>query len=227
MTEGDIDQIATVKASLELMIGDIQEVHEYFTDLVEKLTELERLDPENRRHKFNNLVEMGAFKFNGLDIRHFTRSQTGRPLPPPLFFNRTRRRLKNTGIMVEEFKKRGILDQADHLLGEIEMLSSNIVNENDHHDVRSFKEKVDQLRESEAFQNYMNTRTGYIQKDGGLKTDSEFIAAKETVEEGEELLRQQSEELEEISARLDEGQVDPAEVANVLESMSFDKTGQG
>lgn len=224
MTEVEIDLVATVKATLELMISETEEIHGYFTDLVEKLAELEALEPDQRRGKFENLVEMGAFKFNGLDIRRFSRAQTSGPLPPPLFFSRTRRRLKNTTLMVEEFRKRELFGEAAQLLDEVEMLSSTIVNENDHQEVMSFKEKVEALRDSETFQKYVKARNTFIHKDTDLKTDTEFIAAKETVEEGEEMLQQRGEELSGLSEQLENGETSSEEIGTVLDKMSFDKT---
>ncbi|MCH8888086.1 MAG: hypothetical protein IIC13_16000 [SAR324 cluster bacterium] len=224
MMEAEIDQLAAVKASLELMIIETEEIHEYFSDLVEKLDELEALEPDERRGKFQTLVEMGAFKFNGLDIRRFSRAQTSGPLSPPLFFSRTRRRLKNTTLMVEEFRKRELFSEADRLLDEIEMLSSTIVNENDHQEVMSFKENVEALRDSDDFQKYVKARNSFVHKDTDLKTDTELIAAKETVEEGEEMLQQRGEELTGLSEQLESGKSSVEDIGNVLDKMSFDKT---
>ena len=224
MTDAGIDQLAAVKASLELMISETEEIHEYFADLVERLDELDALEPDERRSKFQNLVEMGAFKFNGLDIRRFSRTQTSGPLAPPLFFSRTLRRLKNTTLMVEEFRKRELFSEADKLLDEIETLSSTIVNENDHQEVMSFKESVEALRDSDYFQKYVKARNTFVHKDTELKTDTEFIAAKETVEEGEEILKQRNDELTGLSEQLESGKSTTEEISNVLDKMSFDKT---
>lgn len=224
MTEAEIDQVATVKATLELMISETEEIHEYFSDLVEKLNEMEALKPEERRSKFKTLVEMGAFKFNGLDIRRFSRAKTAGPLSPPLFFSRTRRRLKNTTLMVEEFRKRELFGEAGRLLEEIEMLSSTIVNENDHQEVMSFKENVEALRDSDDFQKYVKARNSFIHKDTDLKTDTELIAAKETVEEGEEMLQQRNDELAGLSEQLESGESSIQDVGNILDKMSFDKS---
>lgn len=224
MTEAGIDQFAAVKASLELMISETEEIHDYFSDLVERLNELDALKPEERRSKFQNLVEMGAFKFNGLDIRRFSRAKTTGPLPPPLFFSRTRRRLKNTTLMVEEFRKRELFGEADRLLEEIEMLSSTIVNENDHREVMTFKESVEALRASDYFQKYVKARDSFIHKDTDLRTDTELIAAKETVEEGEEMLQQRSDDLTGLSEQLESGEGNTEKIGNILEKMSFDKS---
>ncbi|MEE8435259.1 MAG: hypothetical protein V3S64_10775 [bacterium] len=224
MAEVEIDQLAAVKASLELMVSETEEIHEYFVDLIEKLDELDALEPGERRSKFQNLLEMGAFKFNGLDIRRFSRTQTAGPLPPPLFFSRTRRRLKNTTLMVEEFRKRELFSEAGRLLEEIEMLSSTIVNENDHQEVMSFKENVEALRDSDDFQKYVKARNSFVHKDTDLRTDTEIIAAKETVEEGEEMLQQRSEELAGLTEQLESGKASTQDIGNILDKMSFDKT---
>lgn len=224
MTEMGIDQLAAVKASLELMVQENNEVHEYFTDLLEKLSELEALEPEQRRARFKDLSEMGAFRFNNLDIRFFTQAQPRKPLPPPLFLTRTRRRLKNTGTVVQEFGKKGVLADAEKLLEEIELLSSNIVNENDNKDVKGFKERVEQLRETEMFRSYMSTKKEFVQKDADFRSDTEFLAAKESVEEGEELLRQRGEELAELGELLDQGEMEVEKAQSILDDMAFDKT---
>lgn len=224
MAEAEIDQVATVKVTLELMINENSEVHEYFTDLLEKVSELEALDPPERRSKFRDLVEMGAFKFNNLDIRHFTQSQPQKPLPPPIFISRTKRRLKNTSKVVLEFESRGVFEGAPVLLQELDLLASNIINESDNAEVRGFKTNVEDLRESELFKNYMTLKKEFISKDPDFKTDSEFSAAKESVEEGEEILRERGEELAEINDKMESGEAKVDEVQNVLEKMSFDKT---
>ncbi len=224
MAEAEIDQVAVVKVTLEMMINENNDVHEYFTDLLEKVAELEALDPPERRSKFRNLVDMGAFKFNNVDIRHFTQTQPQKALPPPVFISRTKRRLKNTSKVVHEFESRGVFEGAPVLLQELDLLASNIINESDNAEVRGFKENVEVLRESELFKSYMSIKKEFISKDPDFKTDSEFLAAKESVEEGEEILRQRGEELTEINDKLESGEAKIDEVQNVLDKMSFDKT---
>jgi hypothetical protein len=224
MAEAEIDQVAAVKVTLEMMIKENNDVHEYFTDLLEKVAELEALDPPERRSKFRNLVDMGAFKFNNVDIRHFTQTQPQKALPPPVFISRTKRRLKNTSKVVHEFESRGVFEGAPVLLQELDLLASNIINESDNAEVRGFKENVEVLRESELFKSYMSIKKEFISKDPDFKTDSEFLAAKESVEEGEEILRQRGEELTEINDKMESGEAKIDEVQNVLDKMSFDKT---
>ena len=221
MAAPSIDQVATVKASLELMIAENGEVHEYFKDLLEKVSELDEETPEARRSRFKELVSMGAFRFNGLDIRHFTQSQH-RPLPPPLFLSRTKRRLQNTRLLVDEFAKRGIFEDAESLRTELDQLSSHIVNEADAHEVRDFKAKVDTLRESSLFTAYMDTKSQFIRKDAELRADAEYLAAKESVEEGEEIFRQRAEDLDALSREIEEGSLALDEAQARLEEMSLD-----
>jgi len=224
MGEAGIDQVATIKASLELMLSENEEAHEYFTDLLEKMSELEALEPEKRRDKFKNLIEMGAFKFNGLDIRHFTHSQSNKPLPPPVFLSRTKRRLKNTGLLIEEFEKRGALEKAEELREQLELLSSHIIDEHDTSEVMKFRSEVEDLRNSDLFQAYMEQKKAFVHKDANFKADSEFIAAKESVEEGEEMLRQRGEELSELGDQIEKGEVDQEEATNMLDKLAYDKT---
>jgi hypothetical protein len=221
MAQAAIDQVAAVKASLELTIAENAEVHEYFKDLLDKVAELDEETPEARRRKFKDLVAMGAFRFNGLDIRHFTQSQHA-PLPPPLFLVRTKRRLKNTQTLVEEFARRGIFEDAEPLRTELELLSSHIVNEADLASVREFKARADALRESSLFRSYLDTKMRFIRKDAELRTDAEYLAARESVEEGEETFRQRGEDLEALTRDIASGALALDEAQARLDTMSLE-----
>lgn len=224
MTQMEIDQFAAVKASLELTIAENNEIHEYFRDLLEKLSRLEDAEPDMRREKFKELVEMGAFRFNGLDMRHFTHSQL-RPLPPPVFLNRARRRLKNTATLINEFEKRGTFEQAGELLAQIDTLAAHIINETDAGEMIAYKDKLETLRASPLFQQYLETKTTFIHKDGDIKADADFLAAKESVEEGDEVVLQRSEELAELSEQLENGEPAAEEVQNKLEELRMELYG--
>lgn len=226
MTETEIDQFSAAKASLELTIADNNEIHEYFRDLLEKLSRLEDAKPDMRREKFKEMVEMGAFRFNGLDMRHFTHSQQ-RPLPPPVFLNRTRRRLKNTATLIHEFEKRGIFEQARELLAQLDTLATHIINETDAGEVIAYKDKLETLRASPLFQHYMETKTAFIHKDGDIKADADFLAAKESVEEGEEVVLQRSEELAELSEQLENGELAAEEAQAKLEELRMEHGAPG
>jgi len=221
MSQQAIDQVAAVKASLELVIAENSEIHEYFKDLLERVSELDEETPESRRAKFKDLVSMGAFRFNGLDIRRFTQSQHG-PLPPPLFLGRTKRRLKNTQTLVEEFAKRGAFDKAEELRTELELLASHIVNEDDAHEVRNFRDQVDLLRDSALFHEYLETKTRFIRQDADMRADADYLAAKESVEEGEETFRQRGEELAAMSRDIENGTVELDDAMARLEALSLD-----
>ena len=220
MSQAQIDQVAAVKASLELMVAENAEIHEYFKDLLEKVAELEEETPEKRRSKFKDLVSMGAFRFNGLDIRHFTQSHH-QPLPPPLFYGRTKRRLGNTLKLVEEFAKRDILADAAWLREQLEQLSSHIVNESDGNEVRGFKKKVDLLRESTPFRAYLETKSRFIRKDAELRAEADYLAAKESVEEGEEIFRQRAEELGALGDQIESGAMALEEAQVALDKLSL------
>ncbi len=226
MSQAQIDQVAAVKASLELMVAENAEIHEYFKDLLEKVAELEEETPEKRRSKFKDLVSMGAFRFNGLDIRHFTQSHH-QPLPPPLFYGRTKRRLGNTLKLVEEFAKRDILADAAWLREQLEQLSSHIVNETDANEVRGFKSKVDALRESTPFRAYLETKTRFIRKDSELRAEADYLAAKESVEEGEEIFRQRAEELGTLGEQIESGTLALEEAQAALDKLGLEQGPAG
>jgi hypothetical protein len=225
MKAAEIDQLAAVKASLELMVSDNNGIHEYFRDLLEKVSELDEMDEGLRRQRFKDLVRMGAFRFNGVDIRHFTQSQINKPLSPPIFLNRTRRRLQNTIRLVAEFEKRRAFPEATRLREEIEALASHIVNENDTDAVKNFKKEVETLRDSSLFRHYLETKKAFIQQDADFKTDAEMLAARESVEESEEIFRQRADDLSELSAQLEKGGVSLDEIQAKLDELTIEKTG--
>lgn len=206
MAQAGVDDVAAVKASLELLVAENDEIHEYFRDLLDKVSELEDAAPEQRREQFRELESMGAFRFNGLDVRHFTQSQQ-RPLPPPVFLNRTRRRLKNTLTLVDEFERRGVLADADALRESIDRLAMHIVDGEDNGAVRAFRDEVTALRESAPFRAYMQTKAEFIRQDADVRTDAAYLAAKETVEDGEETFRQRGVGLESLSRDIERGAV--------------------
>ena len=220
MAQESIDQVAAVKASLELMVAENGEIHEYFRDLLEKVSELDEQPVEVRRIKFKDLVGMGAFRFNGLDIRHFTQSQH-QPLPPPIFLSRTKRRLKNTLTLVDEFDKRGLFAGAGQLRSEIDLLSSHIINESDAREVRAFRNEVESLRASNLFQEYLSIKGAFIKQDAELRTEAEYLAAKESVEEGEEMFRQRAEDLESLSRDIESGSLALEEAQARLDEMGL------
>ena len=67
--KADIDKYSALKASLEMMVADNQEIHDNFKKLLERLNQMESLDDEERRKQFVEMKKEGAFFFNGVDIR--------------------------------------------------------------------------------------------------------------------------------------------------------------
>jgi hypothetical protein len=226
MAPAAIDQVAAVKASLELMIAENAEIHEYFKDLLEKVAGLEEETPETRRLKFQELVGMGAFRFNGVDIRHFTRGPQS-ALPPPLFLSRTRRRLKNTLSLLAEFARRKLFGQADDLHAALELLSAHIVNETNASEVRQFKGEVDALRESPLFRAYLLTKARFIRQDSELRAEADYLAARESVEEGEETFRHRAEVLDAMTHDMESGTLALEEAQARLDALSLEPAQAG
>lgn len=224
MSETDIDRVSALKANLELTIAENGEIHEYFRDLLERLGEIEQLPDTDRRERFKDLSSQGAFRFNGLDVRYFTRSHR-KPLPPPMFLNRTRRRLKNTATLVDTFINRGLLAEGEQLREEIDALTFEIVDGEDAKEVMGFKRKVDALRDSPLFTRYMETKREFVRKDADFRTDTEFLAAKESVEEGEELFRQREAELTDLHEQIGNESIDPEEAERRLAELTAQGEG--
>ena len=66
--------------------------------------------------------------------------------------------------------------------------------------MRQFEDEAGPLRESPLFRALLLTKTRFIRQDAALRPDAEYLAAKESVEEGEESLRNRAEELDEAIA---------------------------
>ena len=204
--KADIDKYSALKANLEMMVAENKEIHENFKKLLGRLTELESLEEEDRRKQFLEMKKEGAFFFNGVDIRMLVKTNK-KPLPPPLFFNRTRRRLKNTIALLNSFIDKGQLADGVELKEEIESLTFVVVDENSHKAVSGFKDKVEGLRQSMKFKEYINTKEKFISKDSDLRTDAEFIATKENVENGEELCEERDKDLAKLATKLEKNEI--------------------
>ncbi|MDH4249400.1 MAG: hypothetical protein OEW39_16460 [Deltaproteobacteria bacterium] len=202
----DIDKYSALKASLEMMVSENQEIHHHFSSLLERLNTLENLEDGERRKQFLAMKEEGVFFFNGVDIRLLIKTNK-KPLPPPLFFNRTRRRLKNTIMLLSSFIDKGRIPDGVDLKDEIEALTFVVVDENNHKAVAKFKDQVESLRQTPRFLNYMTTKEKFIHKDSDLKTDAEFIATKENVENGEELCEARDKELAKLATKLEKNEI--------------------
>jgi hypothetical protein len=222
MDKQDIDVVAATKANLELMLVENSQLQEQFGKVLVKLASLEGLAPVERRKQFREMEKEGALKFNGVDIRLFAHhTSPNKPLPPPDFLVRTRRRLRNTNTLIEEFLKRELFTEGADLKDEIDALTYNIVNANNPPEVREFKQKVDMLRESPAFVHYLDAKKEFIKKDPDLKTDADIIATKESVEEGVENLKRREEDLKSLSQQMASGEISADEAQLQLEELSL------
>ncbi len=219
--QAEIDQIAATRASLELMLQENGQLRTHFSAVLEKLGRLETLDPAEKRAKFKAMEEEGDLKFNGVDIRHFAHSAPTRPLSPPEFLQRTRRRLRNTQTLIEEFLKRDLFKEGAELRDDLDSLTYNIVNATNQKEVLEFKHKVEKLRESEPFTRYVDTKKAYVKKDPEIRTEAEFIATKESVEESVENLDHRESDLKAIGAKIESGELSPDEAQLQLEELAL------
>jgi hypothetical protein len=222
MDKTDIDVVAAAKLNLELMLQENQQLKSKFSAVLEKLAQMETLDPKERRSKFRELEEKGELKFHGVDIRLFAHnSAPSKPLPAAEFLQRTRRRLRNTNTLLEEFIKRDVVKNGADLKDEIDALTYNIVNANNPPEVVEFKQKVEALRESATFTHYQSVKREFIKKDPDLKTDVDFVTAKETVEEGVENLQRREEDLKTLSQKMETGSISVNEAQMQLEELAM------
>ena len=95
----EVDQIAAVKAGLELMSQETDELLEHFKEVIEKLDAIENLPPGIKAVQFRQLEQSGAFEFKKVDVRHFSK-HTKKALTAPQFVQRTTRRLHNTSALI-------------------------------------------------------------------------------------------------------------------------------
>jgi hypothetical protein len=217
----DVDLVAAAKANLELMLAENSQLSQYFDGVMKKLTEIETLEPGEKRQRFRELEKHGDLKFNGVDIRHYAHATPTRPLSPPEFLQRTRRRLRNTNTLIEEFLKRDIFQEGAQLREELDALTYNIVDADSQQEVVEFKGKVETLRNSQTFTHYMEIKREYIKRDPEIRTEAEFISAKESTEENIENFQKRGEDLKSISAKMDSGELSANEVQLQLEELAL------
>jgi hypothetical protein len=217
----DVDLVAATKANMELMLAENAQLCTYFEGVMKKLTEIEVLDPAKKRSEFRKMEEHGDLKFNGVDIRHFAHAAPARPLSPPEFLVRTRRRLRNTNTLIEEFLKRDIFKEGAQLRDELDSLTYNIVNANNQQEVIEFKEKVEKLRDSSTFTQYSEIKREYIKRDPEIRTEADFISAKESTEENIENFQKRGEDLKAISVKMESGELSADEAQLQLEELAL------
>lgn len=215
---GDVDQIAAVKATLELLTADNESLIEHFKDVSEKLNLIENMPPGIRGVQFRQLEQSGAFKFNDVDVRHFAHHTT-RALTPPQFVERTGRRLRNTETLIGSFLNHEEFEGGKELQESLNALTSEIVDRNDPAAVVKFKQKVDALRETPLFKNYLTVRNGFMKSSPELKDEADMMAAKEAVADGEMMAKDQYMEIKNLEKGVEKGEVSPEKAQQKLDEI--------
>jgi hypothetical protein len=219
----ELDRVTAVKANLELLILDNENLLEQFSNVISQLEEIETLPNEEKYARFREMESKGAFKLNGIDIRLFAKT-TNKPLPPHEFLIRTRRRLQNTVALVRAFVEKGLFQEGEALRGEMEQLIAQDVDEHKNKDVIEFKDTVEALRESAGFQNYQSQKTTFLKQDPQLKAEADFLSSKEAVTDGEQVARAKEEELNEIQEKLDLGELSAQDAQELLDKLDESKS---
>ena len=214
----DVDQIAAVKATLEMVSADNDDLMEHFKSVREKLDVIESMPPGIRFVQFRQLEQSGAFDFNNVDIRHFA-AHTKKPLTPPQFVERTSRRLHNTEALIGKFLEVQDFEGGQELRSSLETLNSEIVDRNDQAAVIKFKRKVEALRDTPLFKNYMAVRVSFLKGNPELKDEADLMAAKETVADGEMIAKDRQEEIKELEAGVESGAISTEEAQAKLDGM--------
>ena len=215
---GDIDQIAAVKATLELLTADNESLIEHFQELNEKLNLIEKMPPGIRGVQFRQLEQSGAFNFNNVDVRHFSHHTT-RALTPPQFVERTGRRLRNTETLIGSFLDHEEFEGGKELQESLHSLTSEIVDRNDPAAVVKFKQKVEALRDTPLFKNYLTVKNGFMKSNPELKDEAELMAAKEAVADGEMMAQDQYMEIKDLEKGVESGEVSPEEAQQKLDEI--------
>lgn len=216
----DVDQIATVRATLELLTADNDALLEHFKELNGKLDLIEKMPPGIRRVQFRQLEQSGAFKYNNADIRHFANS-TKHPLTPPQFVERTMRRLYNTGTLIDAFLEHKDFTGGKELQSSLRELTTAIVDINDDKAVIAFKNNVETLRDTPLFKSYINVKDQYLKGSPELKDEAEFLAAKETVADGEMMAESLGKKLKDVKESVESGAITPEDAQQKIENIEI------
>ncbi len=216
----ETDHITEVRTSLELMIQENANLLNHFEKLLQELDSLERLEPRERHIRFREIESRGGFELHGVDIRRFAPT-AGRTVTAELFLRRTHRRLVNTIGMVNEFIRRGAFVNGKHLIADIERVTSHIVDEGSPREVVGFRERVDKIRESPLFDEYLELKRQFVREDPEFKTEAEIIAAKESAQENRDVLLSREAELNLIGDGVTSGKLSAEEAKRKLDELAF------
>ena len=214
----ELDRVTAVKANLELLTMDNENLLEQFGSVISQLEKIEALPREDKYAHFRKMEASGAFKLNGIDIRLFAKT-TNKPLPPHEFLVRTRRRLENTLVLIREFRDKGLFEEGEALRGELEQLIAQDVDERKSKAVVKFKETVEALRGSDGFQHYQGQKTTFLKQDPQLKAEADFLSSKEAVSDGEQVARAKEEDLKEIQEKLELGELSAEDAQELLDKL--------
>ncbi|MBI3993078.1 MAG: hypothetical protein HY342_07375 [Candidatus Lambdaproteobacteria bacterium] len=214
------DQIAEVRAGLELVLQENANLLRHFTGLLRELNALGELPAPERHKKFRAIEARGAFSFNGVDIRRF--APTSQQLVSPAeFLRRTRRRLVNTVGMINEFTRRGAFANGARLIADIEGLTARIIDETDTREVVAFRGRVDQVRNTPLFQEYLGLKQRFIREDPEFKTEADLIAARETAQENHDYFLSREAELSLLGKKLEKGDLKPDDAKRQLDDLAL------
>ena len=222
MTE--VDQVAAARAMLEMTISDNEELRSYFRETLEKLAVIEMLPPGIKRVQFRQLQQSGGLQFRGADIRHFTEKAGKQALTPPKFVQRTNRRLRNTNVLIDAFLGHQPFEGGEELRAKIEALTNEVLDANDPKAVLDFRNRVEELRQSELFSNYSNVKVDFVKNNDDMRAEAEIIATKETLADGEMMAEERGEELKDIEAKMASGELSPEEVQEKIEAIDAESS---
>ena len=214
------DQIAAIKAGLELMLQENANLLQHFESLLQELNVLGELPASARHQKFRAIEARGAFSLHGVDIRRFAPASQ-QLVSPAEFLRRTRRRLVNTLGMINEFIKRDAFANGARLIADIEGLTDKIIDETDTKEVVAFRGRVDKVRSSPVFEEYLALKQRFIREDPEFKTEADMIAARETAQENHEYFLSREAELSLLGDALDDGNLDAREAKRKLDAMAL------
>lgn len=193
----EIDQIAAAKASLEFLVQENQQMLDRFQELSQKLDEIGKMASPSRQNEFRQLEGTGAFLLNEIDIRHF--SQTSKQsLTPFHFVQSTRHRLHNTCFLIDKFMATSTFEEGPQLRDVLLGLTSDNFDSTNHQAVNDYKNMVEMVQNSDLFRKYLQAKKTFIQQNSDLKTEEDFMAARELVADGIALCRNRAAEFKKI-----------------------------
>lgn len=202
------------------MLEENEQLLEKFSDLLSRLEDMEELEEQERHAQFKKLQQDGSLEFNGVDVRRFA-PPTNQQLSPGQFLRRTRRRLANTTKMIDQFHKRGAFEEGGDLRVEIDLLTGSIIDESNTQQIMQFRDQVDEIRNSELFKGYQDTKQQFIREDKAFRTEAEIAATKESVEDNQEILEERGQRISTIGQEMDNGDITPEKAQEQMDGIAL------